>query len=248
MAPNELWQQTESMMEQHSKSNNWLKLKADGDKVVVVFLGNPYPREVCFVDGKCIPYSDELKAQGLKPSLRVSMNVAIYATKEIKIIEQGVYFFKDVVRVRDKYSLEGWAYEICRHGAAKDIDTTYAILPEKELTAEQQKEFQSLPLHDFKEIYSRNGDEFSDLGSYDREKEEINTPFAKIDKESAYSLAVSLKDLPKKYIEKFCAEFGVNRVRDLPARRAKEASDFISWLNSDYIATSNQDTDINPFA
>ena len=38
-------------------------------------------------------------------------------------------FFKDLVRVREKYGLEKWAFEIQRHGAAKDPKTTYSILP-----------------------------------------------------------------------------------------------------------------------
>ena len=71
-----------------------------------------------------------MKAAGTKASLRVALNVALYDSKEVKVPEQGVMFFKDPVRVREKYGLEKWAFEIQRHGAAKDPKTTYSILPE----------------------------------------------------------------------------------------------------------------------
>jgi hypothetical protein len=154
MAPS-MWQQTEEMAKKHDQGGSlWLKLGNDGDKAVVVFLGEPHPREVCFVDGKYMPFDEKLKAQGLKPSLRVALSVALYDSKEVKVLEQGVMFFKDLVRVREKYGLEKWAFEIQRHGAAKDPKTTYSILPEHQLSAEQQKAFQALPQHDLEKLYA----------------------------------------------------------------------------------------------
>ena len=55
MATN-MWEQTEEMAKKHdADSSTWLKLANDEDKAVVVFLGEPYPREVSFVDGKYVP-------------------------------------------------------------------------------------------------------------------------------------------------------------------------------------------------
>src|SRR5690606_40975467 len=62
---------------------------------------------------------------------------ALFDSKEVKVLEQGVMFFKDLVRVREKYGLEKWAFEIQRHGAAKDPKTTYSILPEHQLRSEE---------------------------------------------------------------------------------------------------------------
>jgi len=150
-----MWQQTEEMAKKHDQGGSlWLKLGNDGDKAAVVFLGEPHPREVCFVDGKYMPFDEELKAQGLKPSLRVALSVALYDSKEVKVLEQGVMFFKDLVRVREKYGLEKWAFEIQRHGAAKDPETTYSILPEHQLSPEQQEAFQALPQHDLEKLYA----------------------------------------------------------------------------------------------
>src|SRR5690606_14483157 len=83
MAPTSMWDRTEEMAKRHDQgSSTWLKLADDGDKEVVVFLGEPYPREVVFADGKYEPFTDEHKAKGLKPSLRVAFNVALFETKE----------------------------------------------------------------------------------------------------------------------------------------------------------------------
>jgi hypothetical protein len=42
-----MWQQTEEMAKKHDQGGSlWLKLAGDGDKAVVVFLGEPHPREV----------------------------------------------------------------------------------------------------------------------------------------------------------------------------------------------------------
>ena len=46
-----MWQQTEEMAKKHDQGGSlWLKLAGDGDKAVVVFLGEPHPREVAFVE------------------------------------------------------------------------------------------------------------------------------------------------------------------------------------------------------
>ena len=152
MAPS-MWQKTEDMAKKYDQSGSgsvWLELQNDDDKAVVVFLGEPHPREVCFVD-------DKARQAGLKPSLRVALNVALYDSKEVKVLEQGVMFFKDLVRVRDKYGLDKWAFEVQRHGAAKDPKTTYSILPEHQLTPEQQRAYQALAQHDLRRLYAGEG-------------------------------------------------------------------------------------------
>lgn len=83
------------MAKKHDQGGSlWLKLAGDGDKAVVVFLGEPHPREVAFVDGKYVEVDEKMKAAGTKASLRVALNVALYDSKEVKVLEQGVMFFK----------------------------------------------------------------------------------------------------------------------------------------------------------
>src|SRR5262245_34568448 len=126
-SPN-MWQRTQELAKKHDQGGAWVKLANDGDKVRGVFLGEPLPREVCFVDGKYVPFTEKLKAQGVKASLRVAYNFALIDTKEVKVLEQGVVFFKDLYEAREKYGLDKTVFEIRRHGAANDPKTTYSIM------------------------------------------------------------------------------------------------------------------------
>ncbi len=241
-----MWQQTEEMAKRHeASSGNWLKLQNDGDKAVVVFIGEPHPREVCFVDGKYMPFDDKLKAQGLKPSLRIAFNVALYDSKETKVLEQGVTFFKDLVRVREKYGLDKWAFEIQRHGAAKDPKTSYSILPEHQLTPEQQKEFQSLKGQDLEKLYGgAGGDDQGSLGTFDRKDAS-----GVIDAGTAQALATQLKTMPRDAVDRFCKKFGVSRIKDLPAAQLEKARAFVEVLASEYAKPAEAtSTETDPFA
>lgn len=229
-----MWQRTSELVKKHDQGGVWIKLANDGDKAAIVFLGEPYPREVCFVDGKYMPFTDKLKAQGAKASLRVAFNVAVFDTKEVKVLEQGVAFFKDVEQVRLKYGLEKWAFEVQRHGAAKDPKTTYSILPEKQLTPEMQKELAALPLHDLEKLYGDTAE--GGLGSYDNEGEPV-------DAKTAQSITVVLKALPKEAVERFCKKFAITRIKDLPASEVEKAVAYLDTLETEF-----KTADVDPFA
>ncbi len=223
------WAQTEELAKKHDQSSStWLKLANDGDKAKVVVLGDPFPREVCFVDGKYMPFDEKLKAEGHKPSLRVAFNVAMLDTKEVKVLEQGVVFFKDLCQVREKYGLEKWAFEIRRNGAAKDPKTTYSILPEHQLSAAQQEEFKKLALHDLAALYS--GAEASS---------------APIDEKTAQSITVVLKSLPKEAVERFCKKLGVTRIREIPSAQVQMAIDVLDALEAEFKPKA---VEVDPFA
>jgi hypothetical protein len=239
------WQQTEEMAKRHEQGGAWLKLQNDGDRAVIVFLGEPHPREVCFVDGKYVPFDEKQKATGQKAVLRVAFNVALFETREVKVLEQGVMFFKDLVRVRDKYGLGKWAFEVERHGAAKDPKTSYSILPERQLTADEQREFQALELQDLDKLYSGETEADEPLDTYDRKAEEPK-PAGPIDPKVAQALVASLKALPREAVDKFLKKFGVKRVKDLPAAQADKAKAFVKELVAAAAPASKEDVD--PFA
>jgi len=240
MAPTSMWDRTEEMAKQHDQgSSTWLKLTDDGDKEVVVFLGEPYPREVVFLDGKYEPFTEELKAKGHKSSLRVAFNVALYETKEVKILEQGVVFFKQLLQIRSKRKLEEWAFEIERHGAARDKNTTYSILPEHKLSPEEQAELQALPLHDLEKLYSGEGS--GDLGSYDRKSGGV------VDPKTAQTIVQSLKALPREAVDRFCKKFDIARIKDLPASEVDKAKAFVEALETE-LGGKNDGGEVDPFA
>ncbi len=246
MAPS-MWQQTEDMAKKHDQSGSvWLKLQNDGDKAVIVFLGEPYPREVAFVDGKYVEVDEKMKAEGHKASLRVALNVALFDTQEVKVLEQGVMFFKDLVRVRDKYGLDKWAFEVQRHGAAKDPKTTYSLLPEHQLTPEQQRAYQALAQHDLRRLYAGEGGGGSGSGgaSLDTFDQKAN---ATIDPKVAQGIATQLKALPREAVDRFLEKFGVQRIKDLPAAHVEKARAFVEQLQTELTAPQASDNEIDPF-
>jgi hypothetical protein len=161
----------------------------------------------------------------------------------VKVLEQGVMFFKDLVRVREKYGLDKWAFEIQRHGAAKDPKTTYSILPEHQLSAEQQKAFQALPQHDLEKLYTEGeAGGSAPLGSYDQKAD------GTVDPKVAQAIATQLKAMPREAVDRFLQKFGVQRIKDLPAAQVEKARAFVEQLQTELSAPAASETEVDPFA
>jgi len=201
----------------------WLRLSNDGDRVVVAFLAEPYPREVCFVEGRSAPFDEALRAQGRKPSLRFAFDVAIVDSHEVLVMEQGRAFYKLLSEVRAHYPLDSWAFEIERHGAARDPRTTYSITPKKHLDAGERSALAALPKHDLARIVGATRADGSDA--------------AAVDRQSARSIASVLATLPAEAARRFCAWFGIARVEDLPRHRLESALDRLVALEIEYART-----------
>ncbi|MCY1033235.1 hypothetical protein OV207_17400 [Corallococcus sp. BB11-1] len=237
-----MWEQTAAMAKQHEQQGGaWLKLANDGDTAVVVFLGEPYPREVVFLDNKFVPFDEKLKAQGHKPSLRVALNVAVYGTREVKVMEQASTFFTNLLQVRAKYGLETWAFEVKRHGAAKDPKTTYSLLPEKQLSPAEVTDFQALRLHDLPKLYAAEAAAAaSGTSPAATSSPKVGEP---VDVKLAQAMATALKALPREAVDRFLQKFGVQRIRDIPASKGELARAFVDSLVAEYSAESVADVD-----
>jgi len=181
-----------------------------------------------------------MRPERAKSRLRVAFNVALFETKEVKVLEQGVVFFKQLLQIRSKRKLDEWAFEIERHGAARDKNTTYSLLPEHKLTPEQQAEFQALPLHDLEKLYS--GEDGDDLGSYDKKSDAV------VDPKTAQAIVQALKTLPREAVDRFCQKFGVSRVKDLPASQVEKAQVFVEALEAEFGGKNNAQDEVDPFA
>lgn len=221
------WQTTHELANKHEASGGtWLRLAGDGDRAVVVFRGEPHPREVVFVDGGYKPFSEEHAAQGLKPSLRVAINVALLPTKESKIFEFGVGLFKDVVKVREKYGLDSWCFEVHRSGGPKDPKTSYSILPERQLTADERKAIAALEIHDLGELYDGRGSDAAGAA--------VAANSAPIDEATVVALVSDLKSLPKEAVARFTHELGVSRVRDVTVAQLAKAKSLTEKLKTEH--------------
>jgi hypothetical protein len=242
------WDQAKGLADKHSGSGSGLfvRLANDRDKVVGVFVGDPYARETHWTGERyevCTGEGCSICAEGKRPNLRVSMNFYVPAERDLKIIEGGVTWFKDLLKARDKYGLDKWLFEIERHGAAGDPKTSYTILPEEKLTPEQTKEIDALRLHDLPKVVSGGSDNFD---SYDKGGSGGGET---IDARLASQLVGRLKALPRDAVDTFLAKFGVQRVRDLKASDEKAATAFIASLEGKYAEPRGGGAEeVDPFA
>jgi hypothetical protein len=143
------WDKTEEAMESQG-SSTFLRLANDGDKAVVALCGPPYHRDICFNEktNTYEPWDDAAKAAGRRKTSRYAMNAFAISVKgkplgEMRVLEMNFNTMTTVIGLRDKYGVGKYLYEITRHGAANDTKTTYQILPDKEITAEQRAIFGS---------------------------------------------------------------------------------------------------------
>lgn len=138
------WTRTQEAMDNQG-SSTFLRLENDGDKAVVAFCGSPFHRDICFNE-KTKTYEawdERAKAAGRKKTSRYAMNVFVISAKgadvnEMRVLDMNFQTMQQVIALKDKYTLSKCSFEITRHGAKGDTKTTYQILPDKDISAEQR--------------------------------------------------------------------------------------------------------------
>jgi len=142
----DVWNEIETAAEK-ADGGLFIKLK-DGESINLVFLGAPHPIETAFVDGKTVPFTEELARRGVKSQTRVRMNVwRIDDGGGVGILELAVGFFKKVILCRKKYGDERFAnsvFTLTRTG--EKMNTKYDVLYDRDLNAEQKAVRDSLKL------------------------------------------------------------------------------------------------------
>lgn len=169
------WDSVAKKVEEKDAANSvWIKLPKSGDRCVAVFRGEPFLRESCFDDKekKPVPLA-EARLRKLKIRTTVAFNVVLWPSKEVKVLEKGTGFFKDVAIIRNKYGLDKWAFEITRHGDG--LKTEYKILPEVQLRPEDLEEINKLQLHDLPKLYAEEGSDW--VKSEERDRRDSDTDF-----------------------------------------------------------------------
>ena len=241
------WDYAKELTNKHNNSSGGLfvRLANDGDKVVGVFVGEPYAREVHWSGERyvlCIDEGCSYCGEGKKPSMRAAMNFYVPAENKMKIIEGGNTWFKDVLKVRDKYDLTQWTFEVKRHGEARSPRTAYSILPEEKIDDATLAELSRLPLHDLERIVSGNVSEDNN-DSYNSTNND-----APIDPQVANEFIPRLKALPREAVDVFCTKFGVSKIRDLKATDEPNARVFLENLEAKYGQSHlSTDTEKDPF-
>jgi hypothetical protein len=196
------WEVAQKLVEKHANQGGiFVRLANDGDKVVGVFCGDPYAREV-YWDGAAFTETPP-ESGTVKCSVRTAMNFFVPAEGAMKIIEGNSMWFKDVVAVRDKYGLAKWSFEIKRHGKAKDTKTKYSILPESPVDDALRAKIAAAPLHDLGATVA------------DAVEASVAAGAAPIDLDTAHQVIERLRPLPRTVADAFLKEFRISRIREL---------------------------------
>jgi hypothetical protein len=224
-------------------SGPWLGLANDGDRAVVVFLGEPWIREVAFVGGRSVPYEAHHHAAGVRPTVRVAINVALYPERHVRVLELALPVFRRVLVLRKEHRLEARAFAILRRGAAGDAGTTYEIEPADALSPEEQQVFAALPLHHLERLCARGPARSAPPQPPHVAPAPLRSPAARpaapatppdvVDRTTADALIARLRRLPPEVVQRFGAEFRVTRVRELPARETARAQAFVARLEAE---------------
>jgi len=238
------WDTASRLADKHANQGGiFIRLAANGDKVVGAFCGEPFAREVVWTGERYETYDPTVHTDK-RPSLRVMLNFFVPDEDDMKVIEGGTNWFKDVLKVRDKYGLDKWLFEIERHGDAGDPKTTYSILPEEKLDDAMRTRIASAEAHDLAALSSGEA-----ASSGDKAPSKPNTDSAgPIDPRVASELVGRLKALPRSDVDTFLGEFGVKRVRDLKASDVAAAKKALDRLEAAMRAGADEDDSIDPFA
>lgn len=247
------WDKTAEAAKKAGTGGKFVSLKDDGDKVVGVFVGDPEPSEVVWIEKekKYVPFDAE-KHAGEKPSLRAKINFftikegkggakELTPVNKMQILEMGVMLVKDVLKVRDKYGLDKWAFEIERHGAKGNTKTTYSVLPDEKIPSidgleEKLKEAKRHDLTSDDDEDEWEGDDKGGKKAEDKKadkKPEEKKAEAKKDDDGPIGpkefeeIAPRLKALPKETLAEFTAHFKLGKVKELKKSQLKAADEWI---------------------
>jgi hypothetical protein len=245
---NNAWDRARSLAEQHANQGGiFVRLTNNGDKIVGAFCEEPFAREVVWTGERYETYDPAVHTDK-RPSLRVMLNFFVPDEDAMKVIEGGTVWFKDVLKVRDKYGLDKWLFEIERHGESGDPKTTYSILPEEKIDDGMRARIAAAEPHDLAAIgngESDAGDAKAKAPGGSQASTARRTPNGPIDPRAAGELVALLKALPRSDVDAFLAEFGIQRVRDLPASQEAAARAYIAKRTADQAPAA---TEIDPFA
>ena len=198
------WNAAKAMVEKHSSEGIFVRLAQDGEKVTGVFCGEPHAREVVWTGERYEPF-DGTNGAGKKPVLRVAINFFVPKDGAMKVIEGGAQWFGDVMKVRDKYGLEKWSFEIERKGAAGDTKTRYSVLPDEKIDDVLAAQVAAAQLHDLARVVNGDGGGGGEDDAF-------------VDEKTAHEIVDKMRGLPRVEVDRILAMVGAKRVREIRAR------------------------------
>lgn len=245
------WDYAEKLAGEHSGGGGkFVRLVNDGDKVCGAFIGQPFSREVIWSDaanggkGGNVPFTSAHEAEGKKPRLLVAFNFYDRETKELRVFEQGVTFYRDLLRFKEKYGLDTRYFEVQRNGKAKDSNTTYSIFPDDEIPAEDREKIKGLALLNLERELEGGGDDTPAATSSGSNGAAAS---GTIPQDVIDDLVRRLKVMPKSALESFLKRFEVAKIRDVSAAHREAALAFVADLEKSGEAPAPAG-EVDPFA
>lgn len=168
--------------------------------------------------------------QGKTPSLRVAVNFYVPAEKVMKVYEMGAATFKALFKLREKYGLDRWFFEVERRGKSGDPKTMYSILPEQKLDEATRAELAGLKRYELAKIVHGDGNDETVGGEVVAHKEAQDGP---IDGDVVAGMLPRLKALPRTMLNAFLGEFDVQRIKELKASQAAAALERLHALEAE---------------
>jgi hypothetical protein len=147
-----------------------------------------------------------------------------------------------VLKVRDKYGLDKWSFEIERHGEAGDPKTKYTILPEEKIDAALRQQIAGASAHDLEAAVggASDGDDAAKPATGGASPASERP----IDAAVATELVARMKALPRADVDAILAELGVQRVRDLKGAQVARAKAVLAK----YEGEASSQAEVDPFA
>ena len=150
------WKDAKDLLSTHRCDRSLLWLE-DNEVVIGAFCGDPFAREVYYVDGRTRQPTPELASAFGMPKFRVLMNFYMIPFGIMKVMQSGANWFKAVLRVRDRFGLGTHFYRMHRENPNVEEHAKWSILYESAIPAETAERIHAAKLYDL-ELYAKQLD------------------------------------------------------------------------------------------
>ncbi len=229
-----IWNEINEQVEKKEVGPIFVRLNNDGDAVKGAFCGTPKSREVHWTGERYeeCPGEDDCEycKSGKRPKTRVALNFYVPDENSMKVMEGGGKWYKDIFKVREKYGLDKWTFEIQRHGKPGDPKTTYTVLPEKVIDEKLQARIDSIGMLDLDKLVGGKGAEEKD---------------PTIDLSTIAEAIAKLKKFSAEEATTILAKYGVQKIRELKEKDKAHFMSFLAQLEAN--SQASIENNINPF-
>lgn len=141
------WSSVEKRVKDYEEESSDLLTIEPDMHVVVAFVGEPWAYDAFWNDNmnQWVSWATAM-VKSPEPALRIRLNVWKKETECMKIWDMDVKSFRQVLKMREKYGLDKWLFEIHRLDDDPAM-SDYTVLPEARLDDETASKINVSPRH-----------------------------------------------------------------------------------------------------